>query len=79
MTLFFSPGFWHIGKFGGGKKDQPPCRKEPSSSTGIGSEIYGSISKLEFFFVKNKFLGDNFLLVTIVTTVTTITTVTTVE
>ena len=24
-TLFYS-GFWHIGKFGGGKKDQPPCR-----------------------------------------------------
>ena len=23
-TLFFS-GFWHIGKFGGGKKDQTPC------------------------------------------------------
>ena len=23
-TLFYS-GFWHIGKFGGGKKDQPPC------------------------------------------------------
>ena len=23
-TLLFS-GFWHIGKIGGGKKDQPPC------------------------------------------------------
>ena len=23
-SLFFS-GFWHIGKIGGGKKDQPPC------------------------------------------------------
>ena len=24
-SVFFS-GFWHIGKFGGGKKDQPPCK-----------------------------------------------------
>ena len=25
-SCFFS-GFWHIGKFGGGKKDQTPCTK----------------------------------------------------
>ena len=29
-TLFFS-SFWHIGKFGCGKKDQTPCRTAPAT------------------------------------------------
>ena len=28
-----SSGFWHIGKFGGGKKDQPPCMKNCKTMT----------------------------------------------
>ena len=28
LGLCFFSGFWHIGKFGGGKKDQTPCTTE---------------------------------------------------